>query len=150
MNVGKFILNVVIAFFLYFVLYMGLMVGLLGDVFAANADLMRPEDDPLMIYMMLAHLLQTIVVVAFFNFSVGSGDMGRGVRFGLLTGAYLAATDMTVYYSLKLDTSPFLYSVAIHLGVGVIVGAVLAFLWGKGWGSGPADAGEGGPSGSAA
>lgn len=149
MNVGKFILNVVIAFVLYFVFYMGLMVGVLGDVFAVNAEFMRAEDDPLMPFTMLAHLLQTIVVIAFFNFAVGSGDIGRGVRFGLLMGAYLAATDMTVYYSLKLDTTPFLYSVAIHLGVGVIIGAFLAFMWGKGWGSGPVEAGDGGPSGSA-
>jgi len=150
MNVGKFILNVVIAFVLYFVFYMGLMVGVLGDVFAVNAEFMRAENDPLMPFTMLAHLLQTIVVVAFFNFAVGSGDMGRGVRFGLLMGAYLAATDMTVYYSLKLDTTPFLYSVVIHLGVGVLIGAFLAFMWGKGWGSGPASAGDGGPSDSAA
>jgi hypothetical protein len=138
MNVGKFILNVVIAFVAYFVLYMGTMSVLLGDVYAVNANLMRAEDDPLMMYAMLGHLFQTIVVVALFNMAVGSGDVGKGVRFGVLIGAYLAATDMTTYFSLNMNTGPVVYSLVIHIVVGAIIGALLAFLWSKGLGSGKA------------
>ena len=140
MSIGKYILHVVIAYVIYAVLYILLTMVVFGDLFMTNADLMRPQEDPLAMYAHIGHLLQTLVVVALFNMAVGSGDTGRGVRFGLLMGGYLAATDMTTYFGLNMSTAPLGVSIAIHLAVGAIVGFTLAKLNGMGGKTEEADA----------
>jgi hypothetical protein len=128
MNVGRFFLSVIVAFIIYAALYTGLMMFALGDIYAANASLMRPESDGLAMLGLLGHFAQTIVVVLLFNMAVNSTDVGRGVRFGLLMGGYLAATDVTLYAGLKMSMTPLPYSIVIHLFVGAIIGIVLAKL----------------------
>lgn len=145
MNIGKFVLNVVLAYIIYAALYILTTMVIFGDVFMANAGLMRPQDDPLVMYAYGGHLLQTVVVVLLFNMAVGSGDIKKGATFGALIGAYLAATDMSFYFGLQMDTSPLALSIVIHLAVGAIVGSFLAFMHGKGMGSsGGAGAAENG------
>lgn len=72
------------------------------------------------------------MVVALFNMAVGSDDIKRGATFGLFMGGYLAATDMTFYFGIKLSTAPLAVSTVMHLVVGVIVGVLLAKLNGIG------------------
>lgn len=129
MSAGRFILSVVVAFIIYAALYTGLMMFLLGDIYAVNADMMRPQSDSLGMLGMAGHLVQTIIVVALFNMAVGSNDVKAGARYGLLIGGYLAATDVSTYAGLKLAVSPLPYSVVIHLLVGAVVGMVLAKLY---------------------
>ena len=132
MSIGKYILHVVIAYVIYAVLYILLTMVVFGDLFMANADMMRSPEDPVAMYAYAGHFLQTCMVVALFNMAVGGSDVGRGVRFGLLMGGYLAATDMAFYFGMKLSTAPLLVSIAIHLVVGAIIGFTLAKLNGMG------------------
>lgn len=132
MSIGKYIMHVLVAFFAYFALYTLFTVVIFGDVYAANADLMRSEDDPLALYIMIGHLLQTCMVVVLFNMAVGSNDMKRGAIFGAVLGAYLAGTDMTYYFGLKMATDPVVIGTIVHLVVGAIIGVLLAFLNGFG------------------
>lgn len=140
MNIGKFVLNVVVAYILYAALYIVTMMVIFGDVYAANAGLMRAEDDPMMPYAYVGHLLQTIIVVILFNKAVGSGDIKAGATFGALIGGYLAATDIATYASMTFSMAPLGHSIVLHILIGAIVGSVLAFMWGKGWGSGANEA----------
>lgn len=132
MSVGKFILGVVVAYIAYAVLYVVLTMFVFGDLFMANAELMRAPDDPMAMYAYGGHLLQTVMVVALFNMAVGSNDVAKGAKFGLLVGGYLAATDMTFYFGMKMSTAPLAVSVIIHLVVGAIIGVLLAKLYGTG------------------
>lgn len=132
MSIGKYILHVVVAYVIYAILYILLTMVVFGDLFMANADMMRPPEDPVAMYAYVGHLLQTCIVVALFNMAVGSSDASKGVRFGLLMGGYLAATDMAFYFGMKLSTAPLLVSIAIHLVVGAIIGFTLAKLNGFG------------------
>ncbi len=132
MSIGKYFLHVLVAYVIYAVLYIVFTMVVFGDLFMTNADMMRAPDDPLAMYAFVGHFFQTCVVVALFNMAVGGNDTGRGVRFGLLMGGYLAATDMAMYYSLKLSTEPLMVSIAIHLVVGAVIGFTLAKLNGFG------------------
>ena len=132
MSIGKYLLHVVIAYVIYAVLYILFTMVIFGDLFMANADLIRSPDDPLAMYAYIGHLAQTFVVVALFNMAVGGSDTGRGVRFGLLMGGYLAATDMATYFGLKMSTAPLAVSIVIHLVVGAVIGFTLAKLNGMG------------------
>lgn len=132
MSIGKYILHVVIAYVIYAVLYILFTMVIFGDLFMANAELIRSPEDPLAMYAYIGHLAQTCVVVALFNMAVGSSDTGRGVRFGLLMGGYLAATDMATYFGLNMSTAPLAVSIVIHLVVGAIIGFTLAKLNGMG------------------
>ena len=132
MSVGKFIVSVIVAYIAYAALYILLTMVVFGDLFMANADLMRSPDDPMAMYAYAGHLLQTIMVVALFNMAVGSSDAVKGAKFGLLIGGYLAATDMSFYFGLKMSTAPLAVSIAIHLAVGALIGALLAKLYGMG------------------
>lgn len=139
MSIGRFILSVVVAFVIYAALYIGLMGVVFADVYTANAAMMRSPEEGLALFEMLGHLLQTIIVVALFNMAVGSNDVKAGARFGLLVGGYLAATDLSMYTGLTLNTSPLPYSVVIHMFVGAVIGMVLAKLY-KPAGGGPEEA----------
>jgi len=142
MNIGKFVLNIVLAFIVYGVLY---TVG--GMVFAEammpGMAAMNPPED-IMVPTMAYHLVQTIVVVWLFDKAVGSGDIKAGAMFGFMIGLYLMATDSVWFVSLK----DFPQDARVVLGVmnvviGVIVGAFLAFMHSKGMGSsGGAEAAE--------
>lgn len=132
MSIGKYLLHVVVAYVVYSVFYIVLMMFVFGDLYMTNADMMRAPDDPLAMYAYGGHLLQTCVVVALFNMAVGSDDVGKGVRFGLLMGGYLAATDIATYFGMKLSTAPLAASIIIHLVVGAIIGLTLAKLNGFG------------------
>ncbi|WP_020398085.1 hypothetical protein [Kordiimonas gwangyangensis] len=139
MSIGRFILSVVVAFVIYAALYIGLMGVVFADIYTANAAMMRSPEEGLALFEMLGHLLQTIIVVALFNMAVGSNDVKAGARFGLLVGGYLAATDLSMYTGLTLNTSPLPYSVVIHMFVGAVIGMVLAKLY-KPAGGGPEEA----------
>ena len=140
MSIGRVVICIIVAYIIYSVIYGGLMVGLLGDTYAVNAPLMRGATDPLAMYAYGFHLVQTIAVVLMFNSFVASNDLIRGVKFGLLIGLYLAATDGTFYYSLNMDVSPFPISIIIHLVAGAIVGAALTKLYKAGDGAGATEA----------
>lgn len=132
MSIGKYILCVIVAYIAYAVFYVGLTMFVFADLFMANADLMRPQDDPMAMYAFAGHFLQTCMVVALFNMAVGSSDVKRGAIFGLLMGGYLLATDMTFYFGMKMSTAPLGVSAVIHLAVGAVVGVLLAKLYGMG------------------
>ncbi|TNE62239.1 MAG: hypothetical protein EP335_13150 [Alphaproteobacteria bacterium] len=129
MNVGRFTLCVIAAYIVYAALYIGIMMGVFGELFMANADMMRPPEDSLMAWGYLAHLVQTIAVVWLFDKAVGSNDMKAGAIFGFWVGLYLAATDSTFYTGVKMSTDPWLVAMITHLFVGVVVGIVLSFLY---------------------
>lgn len=132
MSIGKFILSVVVAYIAYAILYVVLTMFVFGDLFMTNAELMRAPDDPMAMYAYAGHLLQTVMVVALFNMAVSSSDVAKGAKFGLLIGGYLAATDMTFYFGMKMSTAPLAVSIAIHLVVGALIGVLLAKLYGMG------------------
>jgi hypothetical protein len=129
MSIMRFILCVIVAYIVYSILYVSTMVVALSDLFSANVALMRDPAETLASMAYVAHLAQTIVVVALYNMFVASNDLKRGVIFGLLMGAYLAATDSTFYFSLNLSIDPWLASMIIHLFVGAVVGMVLSKLY---------------------
>ena len=136
MNMGKFVLNVVVAFFAYGALYQG------GNMIFADAfdsymamDIFVPEEESLMT-MLAYHLVQTVVVVWLFNKVVGSGDLKAGAMFGLMIGFYLMATDSVWMTGLKdFPTDTRLAADILNIANGAIVGAMLAFMHGKGWGA---------------
>jgi len=131
MNIGKFILNVIVAFVAYGALYTGGTM-MFADQFAAAMEASNPESIGVLVY----HLVQTVVVVWLFNKAVGSGDMKAGAVFGTMIGLYLLASD-AVWFSTVKDFPGDARMVlgVMHLVVGAIVGMLLAFMQGKGWGS---------------
>lgn len=134
MSIGKFILNVVVAYLAYGVLYTAGTMAF-ADQFGAMAPALKPEEAkflPEMAY----HLVQTIVVVWLFDKAVGSGDMKAGAMFGAMVGLYLLASDAIWYVSLAdFPQDARMVQGAMHLIVGAIIGVLLAFMQGKGWGS---------------
>lgn len=135
MNVGKFILNVVVAFIVYGVLYSVEPMFLMPEAWTEAAAAMKPVEEivmPTMAY----HLVQTIVVVWLFTKAVGTDDMTAGIIFGLMIGLYLLATDSLWYTSLpNFPQATRMPLMAMHLVNGAAVGAVLAFMAGRGWGA---------------
>ena len=135
MNVGKFILNVVVAFILYGVLYTVEPMFLMPEAWVEAAAAMKPMEETMM-GVMTYHLVQTIVVVWLFTKAVGTGDVKAGVIFGLMIGLYLVATDSIWYSSLaSFPQATRMPLMVMHLLNGAIVGAVLALMAGKGWGA---------------
>jgi len=131
MSIGKFVLNVVVAFIAYGVLYTAGTMAFAGQ-FAAMQEVTNPESMGVLAY----HLVQTIVVVWLFNKAVGSGDMKAGAMFGAMIGLYLLASDAIWFESLKdFPGDARVVLGVMHLVVGAIVGVLLAFMQGKGWGS---------------
>ncbi|WP_286830327.1 MULTISPECIES: hypothetical protein [Kordiimonas] len=139
MNVGKFILNIVVAFIAYGILYTA-GEAIFADQFAAGMAMMHPQE-AIMVPVLGYHLVQTIVVVWLFGKAVGSGDLKAGAMFGFMIGLYLLATDNNWFTMLKdFPQDARLPIDILHLVNGTIVGALLAFMWGKGWGAGSSDA----------
>ncbi len=140
MSVMRFVGTVLAAYVAYSVLYVGTMIGIFAELYTANMDLMRPQDDPMAMYAYIGHFVQTIAVVLLFNKAVGSDDMKAGATFGALMGLYLAATDMTFYFSMKMSTAPLMTSVVLHIAIGAVIGVLLAKLYGIGRGTENAEA----------
>lgn len=140
MNIGKFVLNVVVAFIAYGVLY---TVGgdvIFRDAFATMAPAMHPQEETF-VQTMGYHFVQTIVVVWMFGKAVGSGDMKAGVMFGVMFGLYLMATDAIWFANmLNLSGEARLPLTILHLVNGAIIGMLLAFMEGRGWGASSAAA----------
>lgn len=135
MNVGKFILNIVVAFIVYGVLYSVEPMFLMPEAWTEAAAAMKPMEETAMATMAY-HLVQTIVVVWLFTKAVGTGDMTAGIIFGLMIGLYLVATDSIWYTSLPdFPQTTRMPLMAMHLVNGAAVGAVLAFMAGRGWGA---------------
>jgi len=131
MSIGKFVLNVVVAFIAYGALYTaGAMI--FADQYSAQVAVTNPESMGVLAY----HGVQTIVVVWLFNKAVGSGDLKAGAMFGAMFGLYLLASD-AIWYASLIDFPQDARMVlgVQHLVVGAIVGVLLAFMQGKGWGS---------------
>lgn len=134
MSIGKFVLNVVVAYFAYGILYTAGTMAF-ADQFGAMMVALKPADAILMPEMAY-HLVQTIVVVWLFDKAVGSGDMKAGAMFGAMIGLYLLASDAIWYVSLlDFPQDARMVQGAMHLVVGAVVGVLLAFMQGKGWGS---------------
>lgn len=134
MSIGKFVLNVVVAFVAYGVLYtVGTMI--FADQYGAMMQATKPEET-IALTTLAYHLVQTIVVVWLFDKAVGSGDMKAGALFGGMIGLYLLASDAIWYVSLiDFPQDARIVQGALHLVVGALVGVLLAFMTGKGWGS---------------
>lgn len=134
MNIGKFVLNVVIAYIAYAVLYMG--IGMLfPDQMNAGQVAMRPPEE-IMVPTLAYHFVQTVVVVWLFGKAVGSGDLMAGAMFGFMIGLYLMATDSVWFASLKdFPQDGRVVLSLMNIGIGAIVGVLLAFLHSKGMGA---------------
>lgn len=144
MNIGKFVLNVVIAYFAYFVLYTIGAMYLFKDAYATMATMMYPQEQN-MVQTMGYHLVQTIVVVWMFGKAVGSGDMKAGAMFGVMFGLYLMASDAIWFVNLlAFPSDARLPQTILHIVIGALIGMLLAFMESKGWGasSSPAEASE--------
>ena len=134
MNIGKFVLNVIVAFVAFGVLYQGGNMFFADSFVSANAFL-NPEDQ-IMVSVLGYHFVQTVVFVWLFDKAVGSGDLKLGAIFGFMVGLYLLATDANWFLMLKDFPDEARMPLGImHLVNGVLVGVLLAFMQGKGWGS---------------
>lgn len=141
MNVGKFILNIVVAFIAYGILYSA-GEAIFADKFATGMAMMNPQDT-ILVPVLGYHLVQTVVVVWLFGKAVGSGDLKAGAMFGFMIGLYLLASDNNWFTMLKdFPQDARLPLDMLHLVNGAIVGALLSFMWGKGMGFGAADAAD--------
>lgn len=139
MNIGKFVLNVVIAFIAYGALYQGGTM-MIPDQMAATQAAMNPQEETMMT-ILAYHLAQTVAVVWLFGKAVGSGDLKAGAIFGLVIGFYLMATQAIWFTAVKdLPQDPRMVLAIMDLVVGALVGTLLAFLHGKGLGFAAADA----------
>ena len=135
MNIGKFVLNVIVAFVAYGVLYGVVGPMIFADGYAAIMSAAKPPEEVFMSEMAY-HMVQTIVFVWLFNKAVGSGDLKAGAMFGLMIGLYLMASDSIWFSTLKDYPSGGRMALSIlNLVNSAIVGALLAFMQGKGWGS---------------
>jgi hypothetical protein len=139
MSIGKFVLNVVVAFVAYGVLYtVGTMV--FAEQYASMMQATKPEQ-AIMLPTLAYHLVQTIVVVWLFDKAVGSGDMKAGALFGAMIGLYLLASDSVWFVSLlDFPQDARIVQGILHLVIGAMIGILLAFMTGKGWGSKPLEA----------
>ncbi len=139
MNVGKFILNVVVAFIAFGILY---TVGpmMFADAFETAMTALKPEEESL-VPVMGYHFVQTVAFVWLFGKAVGSADLKSGAMFGFMVGLYLLATD-NIWYSMLKDfpQGTRLPLDVMHLLFGAIVGALMSFMWGKGMGFAAAEA----------
>lgn len=142
MNIGKFILNVVVAFIAYGILYQGGM-SMMADTFASAMERMRPEEE-IMVPTLAYHFVQTVVVVWLFGKAVGSGDLKDGAVFGFMVGLYLMATQATWFIALKdFPQDARMIAGIMDLVFGAVIGVLLAFMWGKGLGFAAEEASEG-------
>jgi len=133
MNIGKFVLNVVVAFIAFGALYQGGNM-IFADRFASMNARLNPEDK-ILVAMLGYHFVQTVVFVWLYSKAVGSGDMKSGAMFGVMVGLYLLATDSNWFVMLKDFPGEGRMPLGIlHIVNGALVGALLAFMQGKGWG----------------
>ncbi|WP_417449265.1 hypothetical protein [Kordiimonas sp.] len=134
MNIGKFILNIVVAFVVYGLLYTVGPMFIMPEAFTAAEAAMKPMEETA-VAVMTYHFVQTVVVVWLFGKAVGSGDIMAGVVFGFVIGLYAVATDSVWYTSLAdFPQATRMPLMIMHLVINAVVGAVLAFMAGKGWG----------------
>jgi hypothetical protein len=134
MNIGKFVLNIVLAFIVYGVLYTVGGMMFMGAMEPGMAAMNPPEE--IMMPTMAYHLVQTIVVVWLFDKAVGSGDLKAGAMFGFMVGLYLMATDSVWFTSVKdFPQDARVVMSGMNIVIGAIVGVFLAFMQGKGMGS---------------
>jgi len=134
MNIGKFVLNVVVAFIAYGILYQGGTMMIADQMESAKA-MMNPDEE-IMVATLAYHFVQTVVVVWLFDKAVGSGDMKAGAVFGAMIGLYLMATQAIWFEAVKgLPQDPRAVMAVMDIVFGAIVGVVLAFMYSKGWGA---------------
>lgn len=133
MNIGKYAINLIAAFIAYFILYMAWGMFIVPDAFNSMQTAMIAEDDPGQMWILLYHFIQTIVVVWLFHKAVSSDDLKAGAMFGFMMGLYLAVTDGVWFTGLlefpKEAMMPLMLANVVN---GTVVGALLAFLHGKG------------------
>jgi hypothetical protein len=142
MNMGKFVLNVVVAFVVYGILYGAVGPMLFSAGSASMAEFLRPEAETGM-GVFAYHLVQTIVFVWLFGKAVGSGDLKAGAMFGLMVGFYLMATDSVWFASIAgMPADARMPYAVLNLVNNAIVGTMLAFMHGKGWGASGGDEAE--------
>ncbi len=135
MNIGKFVLNVIVAFLVYGALYTLGGEVIFKDAFATLVPVFHPQETTSM-QTLGYHFVQTIVVVWMFGKAVGSGNLKDGAMFGLMFGLYLMATDSIWYVNIiDMPSASRLPLTIMHLVIGAIVGVLLAFMEGRGWGS---------------
>lgn len=138
MSIGKFVLNVIVAFIAFGALYTagGLLIA---DQMEAMIAAFHPEEE-IFIATMSYHLVQTVVFVWLFDKAVGSGNLKDGAMFGLMVGLYLMASDAIWFTGLKDFPGDARIGLAVlNIVIGGIIGVLLAFMHGKGWGSSSAD-----------
>ena len=135
MNIGKFVLNVVVAFVVYGILYAVVGPMIFAEGSASMAAFLRPEAET-QVATLSYHAVQTVVVVWLFVKAVGSGDLKAGAMFGLMIGLYLMATDSVWFASVNgIPTDARAPYAVLNLVNNVLVGVLLAFMQGKGWGA---------------
>jgi len=133
MNVGKFILNVVVTYVLFAVLYTALEMTVLKDQMAAMQPLMRPQEETTIIF--FYYLVETVVFVWLFGKVAGGRPMQDGILYGVMLSLYMSAASATMIVSLKdMPEGLILPSSIANLVVFTIIAAVLSLLDAKGWG----------------
>lgn len=128
MNIGRFILSVIAAYIAFAVLFTVAMTFVFPGMMVAFADLMRAPDDPMMMWAYLGHLVQTIVLVWFFEKGFGTKDLMKGAIFGGTFGVYVAATGFVMYMSFKWPTEYMATQMIVDVVIFALVGVVLALV----------------------
>ena len=127
---GRFALSVVAAYVAFAVLFTVAMMVVYPDTMALFADLMRGEDDPMMMWAYAGHLVQTVVLVWLFDRGFATNDLKKGAMFGGAFGLYVAATTFTMYMSFKWPVGGHMHVQMItDVAIFVIVGVILALLY---------------------
>lgn len=135
MNVGKFILNIVVAYILFAVLYTVAEMYIIADQMEAMKALMKPEEETMVVY--LYYLVETIVFVWLFNKVVGSDNMKDAAVYGAMIGFYVSAAGAVMFATVNgMPEGMILPTFIMNVINSALVAMGLAFMWGKGWGSG--------------
>ncbi|MCJ9428477.1 hypothetical protein [Kordiimonas marina] len=133
MNVGKFILNVVVAYVLFAVLYTAVEMWVLADQVAAMKPLMKDPAETTISY--AYYLVQTIVFVWLFGKVAGGRTLMDGVTFGIMLALYASASSATMMVALKgFPEGQILPWTIANIVVFAVIAAVLSLLDAKGWG----------------
>lgn len=131
MAMKKYIVDVIVAYIVFAVLWTVYAMALMEPQMAAMGDLMHPQDHPNQMVVLVWHFIQTLVMVWFWHKGLGSDQVKDGLIFGLMYGLLIGASDMVWYYGMAIPQDPKSLMFIGHLVISGIVGGGLAKLYPK-------------------
>lgn len=127
MNWVRFVLACLAVFMGYFTVYMG--GGALLGINEILEVYQRAEDDPLMIYALIGHVVMTLVIVGVFFGFVKTKSLKVGAFYGAMIGLYFAAAQLSIMGSMRFFPADLVFTLLpLHVLAGIIAAGIIPTL----------------------